>query len=91
MTVVRAGEAKLMLMLSSSGAVHRFAVASDATISRDGKYVKLEEVSLGDFAMVSIKEPEVAPVVTVIVALSPFKGHGDIIRPSATVQSLPAD
>lgn len=73
-TVIRAGNAKLTLMASSNGSIQRFFVAADAIISRDSSYVNLEEVRYGDFALVSVKKNEDAPVATVIVALSPFKG-----------------
>ncbi len=84
-TVIRAGEAKLTLLASTSGAIEKFAVASDAVISRDGKTVKLEDVAFRDFALVSVKNSLVAVkdneevrIATVIVAVSPFKlkdGH----------------
>ena len=75
-TVLRAGHAKLTLMASSNGSIQRFAVAADAIISRDSSYVKLEEVRYGDFALVSVKKTEDAPIATVIVAVSPFKEDG---------------
>ena len=75
-TVLRAGDAKLTLMASPDGAIQRFAVASDAIISRDGSYTKLEDVHYGDFALVSVKKSEDALIATVIVAISPLKGDG---------------
>lgn len=72
-TVIRAGEAKLTLMASSNGAIHRFIVASDATITRDGRNAKLEEIAFRDFALLSVKDNEDVRIATVIVALSPGK------------------
>ncbi len=76
-TVVRAGDAMLTLVASSSGTIHKFDVAADATISRDGRNAKLEEVALGDFALVSVKDHGDAPIATIIVAISPFKVDGE--------------
>ena len=76
-TVVRAGDAKLTLVASSSGTIQKFDVAADATISRDGRNVKLEDVAFGDFALVSVKDHGDAPIATVIVAISPFKVEGE--------------
>ncbi len=82
-TVIRAGEAKLTLLASTSGAIEKFAVASDAVISRDGRNVKLEEIAFGDFALVSVKnglasvkDDEEVRIATVIVAVTPFKRQG---------------
>lgn len=86
-TVVRAGDTKLTLLPTATGVLERFAVASDATITRNGRNVKLEDIVFGDFALVSVKEnpapsqdqekdTEVLRVATVIVAVSPFKRHG---------------
>lgn len=79
-TVVRAGDAKLSLLPTATGVLERFMVASDATITRNGRNVKLEEIVFGDFALVSVKDNpapakdnEVLRVATVIVAVSPFK------------------
>lgn len=75
-TVIRAGDAKLALVESSSGSIHRFDVAPDALISRNGKNAKLEDVVFGDFALVSVKDNEYAPIATVIVAISQSKLEG---------------
>lgn len=84
-TVVRAGDSKLTLLPTATGVLERFAVASDATITRNGQNVKLEDIVFGDFALVSVKEnpsdkdDEVLRVATVIVAVSPFKRQeGDL-------------
>jgi hypothetical protein len=76
-TVLRAGNSSLTLMAASTSAIHKFAVASDAVITRDGSNAKLEEVRYGDFALVSVKKNENDPVATVIVALSPFRGQAE--------------
>lgn len=72
-TVIRVGDSKLTLVESSSNAIERFKVASDASISRDGRNVKLEEIAFGDFALVAAKSNDNARIATVIVAVSPFK------------------
>lgn len=75
-TVIRAGEAKLTLMASSNGAIHKFVVASDATITRDGRNAKLDEIAFREFALLSVKDNEDVRIATVIVALSPSKLQG---------------
>lgn len=72
-TVIRAGGAKLALVESFSGTIHRFDVATDASISRNGKNAKLEDITFGDFAFVSVKDHEDAPIATVIVAIAQSK------------------
>ena len=79
-TVIRAGDAKLTLLVSASNTIQKFAVASDATISRDGRTAKLEDVAFGDFALISVKDSLVSVkdnedlhIATVIAAVSPFK------------------
>ena len=79
-TVIRAGNAKLTLLVSASNTLQKFAVASDATISRDGRTAKLEDVAFGDFALISVKDSLVSVkdnedlrIATVIAAVSPFK------------------
>lgn len=71
-TVMRAGDSRLALMLSSSDEIRLFVVAPDAAISRDGKKVTLEEVTVGDFAFVIGKPHEETPIATTIVALTPL-------------------
>lgn len=72
-TVIRVGEAKLTLVASDSYMIHRFKVATDAIISRDGRTVKLEEIAFGDSAFVSSQDNDDIRIATVIAAISPSK------------------
>lgn len=70
-TVLRVGEAQLVLRVSATSAIQRFNVATDAVIRRDGREVKLNDLKLGDFALVSAQGHEPLPTATAIAALSP--------------------
>lgn len=72
-TVIRVGDAKLVLVESSSGSIRRFDVAQDASISRNSKNAKLEDIAFGDFALVFVKDHEETPIATVIVAIAQSK------------------
>ena len=79
-TVIRAGDAKLTLLVSAFNTIQKFAVASDAAIIRDGRTAKLEDVAFGDLAsvsvkdrLVSVKDNEDVSITTVIAAVSPSK------------------
>ncbi|MBC7819200.1 MAG: hypothetical protein IAG10_20100 [Planctomycetaceae bacterium] len=70
-TVLRTSDTQLVLRVNSTSAIQRFAVAADAVIRRDGQNAKLNDIKLGDLAVVSAKDDEPLPIATAIAAISP--------------------